>query len=720
MSAPRSYIGIDRFRPVAALLVVAVHTGPLLALGEAPEYFFTHVLARIAVPFFFAASGFFLLPPCAENRLAPPGPIFRAMGKAALLYAIAVLLYLPVNLYAGHFAALASPGQLLKMLLVDGTMYHLWYLPAAVLGLFVTWLLLRRLGARGAMAVAAGLYVVGLLGDNYSWLAESLPFLRPLYVGIFAAAGYTRNGLFYAPVFLLAGLAARRHENIPRRRAGLGLALCLALLLAEGLLLWPAAPRRHDSMYLALPACAFFLTAFLAGFRGASLGKNSKRLRRAAMLVYLLHPGAIVLLRGGARALGLEGLLVQNSLAHYAAVCALSLAGAWALVFAWELFSRRFGKAAPSPRAWAEIDLDALGHNLRVLKKLLPEGCAPMPVLKADAYGLGAVPIAKELYRLGVRSFCVATLAEGMALRKRGLRGDILVLGYTPPEDCRLLKRYRLAQAVVDYGHALSLSQSGLRLAVHLKVDTGMHRLGFAGEDAESLAECFALPGLCVEGIFTQLGSCDSPAAEAVRRTEAQAEAFRAALDELKKRGIAPPPAHIQCSYGILNYPGLRAAWARPGLALYGIVDESSCRAGAPALAPVLALRARVALVREVEAGACVGYGSAAAPRAMRVAVLTIGYADGLPRALSNGAGGVLLNGRFAPFVGNICMDQSMVDASEAGPVAPGDVATLIGADGGAAIGIHNFARAAGTIPNEITSRLGGRLERRYLRGQGN
>ncbi len=712
MTARRGYIGIDRFRIVAALLVVAIHTAPLLSFGVLPDYLFTRVFARLGVPFFFAATGFFLLAPFAENRHAPVAPVLRFVQKTAMLYGASILLYLPVNLYAGHWRGVRTVWQALKMLLVDGTMYHLWYLPAAIFGVLLVWALLRGLGPGAATAIAAALYVVGLLGDSYFGIAEAIPWLDAGYQWIFSVCDYTRNGLFYAPVFLLAGVWAANCRAWPRRKGAFGFGLSLALLLAEGLALFFAGGQRHDSMYIALPGCTFFLMVWLASFKGPS----SKALRDASLLVYLIHPWVIALLRSAAKKLGVEWLLVENSVFHYLAVCAVSFAAAGAAVWLRAGAARKKERCAHPKRAWMEIDLNALAHNVRVLQRMLPAGCKLMPAVKGNAYGCGAVPVAKALYRLGIRDFCVASLSEGMELRRHGVRGNILVLGYTRPDDCRLLRRYCLSQTVVDFAHGIALAATGKKLAVHIKVDTGMHRLGERSEQTENLCALFSESGLDIRGIYTQLSRSDSAAPEDIAHTKRQIACFGAVLDAIKGRGFPLPKRHIQCSYGVINYPDIRADYARPGLAVYGIVEEARCIGPAPGLKPVFAVKARVALVKPVYRGESIGYGSAhIADRDMTLAVMAMGYADGLPRCLSGGAGKVLVCGKFAPIVGDICMDQAILDVTQIADVKPGGVAVVIGRCGGEELSVHAFAQMAGTIPNEAASRLGARMERVYL-----
>lgn len=302
---------LDRFRLAAAVLVVCNHTGPLSTWWEAGNFWLTEVLARLAVPFFFMVSGCFL-------AKKGPGGRHRFWKRTGLLYLCAAALYMPLTWYAGQLTS-----DLVRRFFTDGTFYHLWYFPAVLLGVPVAFGLLR-LGRSAALAAASGLYLIGLGGDSYWGLAAQIPGAAAFYGGIFHLWDYTRNGLFFAPLFLLLGAADVR---LSRRAAAWGLAIGLGSMTAEGLWLHSLGLQRHSSMYLALPLCMICLFSLL---RSADSGQD----RRAAVrstLVYLIHPWCIVLVRGAAGVLGLEGALVDNSLGHFLAVLVLSLAGAGAL-----------------------------------------------------------------------------------------------------------------------------------------------------------------------------------------------------------------------------------------------------------------------------------------------------------------------------------------------------------------------------------------------------
>ena len=348
-------------------------------------------------------------------------------------------------------------------------------------------------------------------------------------------------------------------------------------------------------------------------------------------------------------------------------------------------------------RAWIELDLAALRHNVEALRKRLPPGCGLMPAVKANAYGHGAATVAGTCQELGIGAFCVAALEEGIELREHGINGTILVLGWTDPRNAPLLFEYRLTQTVMDLSYAKELDRQGVPVEVHIKIDTGMHRLGISWQRPEEMAQVFPCGNLHITGAFTHL-CADSMAAEQGRR-------FYQAVNWLRERGFSVPKAHLLASEGLLRHPELGGDYARVGIALYGI--------GAQELKPVLSLKARVAQVRQVPAGEGAGYGlEFRARRPSRIAALTIGYGDGLPRSLSRGAGSVLLHGKRAPIAGMVCMDQTLVDVTDIPQVSPGDTAVLIGKSGGQEILAADLAAWAGTIPNEILSRLGQRLRR--------
>lgn len=285
-------------------------------------------------------------------------------------------------------------------------------------------------------------------------------------------------------------------------------------------------------------------------------------------------------------------------------------------------------------------------------------------------------------------------------------------MGYTAAHRAAQLQKYDLMQTVIDFAYAEALQKTGVPLKVHIKVDTGMHRLGIPFDDTEAIRAVFAMSALQVCGIFTHLCCADSLAPDDTAFTEAQIDRFYQSVDALKTNGIHIPKLHIQSSYGLLNYPHLQCDYVRAGIALYGVLSSPQDKTRLQLdLQPVLSLKSRVALIRTVPANDFVGYGRAFyAARESRLAVLPIGYGDGIPRNLSNGKGSVEINGSRIPIVGRICMDQLLVDITDVNRVAVGDLATFIGTDTESTPSAPEAAERADSITNELLCRLGARL----------
>ena len=363
-------------------------------------------------------------------------------------------------------------------------------------------------------------------------------------------------------------------------------------------------------------------------------------------------------------------------------------------------------------RTWAEVDLDALAHNYRALRSNLDRGCAFLGVVKANAYGHGALPVARKLEELGAEYLAVACLAEAVELREGGIRAPILILGGTPGELARELIRYDLTQALFDLPTANAYSQAaaaaGKALKVHIKVDTGMGRLGFVGHDrVEDILAACALPGLDAEGMFTHFSDADG----SEEYSMAQLTDFLDLRDALAARGRAFRLCHCAASAATLRFPCAHLDMVRPGIALYGhYPDEDSVGLDGPGLKPVMTLKTRVAAVRTLPAGACISYGrTKVLSRESRVAVLPIGYADGLHRGLSNRMEVAFPQGR-APILGRVCMDLCMVDVTHLPGVAVGDVAEVFGQ----ALPLEEKSEAVGTISYELLTAVAPRVPRIY------
>lgn len=372
-------------------------------------------------------------------------------------------------------------------------------------------------------------------------------------------------------------------------------------------------------------------------------------------------------------------------------------------------------------RAWAEVDYDAIPHNIEEIRKLAGN-TKIMGIVKANAYGHGDVACAKAMEGCGVDFFGVSSVDEAVHLRENGIQENILILGYTPPEHFHLLQEHNLVQSLVSLDYARKLSAYGLahdtKMRAHAKVDTGMNRTGVLFQDGnkhpEELIEEYSLPGLQVEGIFSHFPVSDDLGMDAKAFTRHQIALFDEAVAAIEAAGYKAGLRHIQNSYGILNYFDLGYEYCRPGLLYMGVTSDDAIEiASQPDFIPILSLKASVSYVRQIPQGVSVSYGRTwYTPRPSTIATLSIGYADGLPRACSNQNLEVLIHGQKAPIVGRICMDQCMVDVTGITGVQEGDTAILVGSDGSQQVTIDTISRKAGTINNETLSAIAARVPR--------
>lgn len=704
MTKQETYSGIDYFRMIAAVLIVAIHTSPLASFSATGDFIFTRIIARVAVPFFLVTSGFFLISRYSYNA----DKLRKFIKKTALIYAAAIVIYIPINIYNGYFSEDNLLPKIIKDIVFDGTLYHLWYLPAAIVGAVIAWYLVKQWAYRKAFAVTLVLYIVRLFGDSYYGIAENIPSLNSFYHLIFQVSDYTRNGIFFAPIFfVLGGYISDNKDKLSFKKSIIGFTTCFSLMFAEALTLHRFELQRHDSMYVFLLPSICFLFYFLMHFKG----KNRAQLRTISLIIYIIHPFVIVLIRLFAKITHLQNALMENSLIHYLLVCIISAGLGLALTAIWNIYKPKKHNT-DKDRAYLEIDLKNLEHNVRVLKNAMPPHCELMAVAKAECYGHGMYGTTVYLNQIGVSAFAVATIDEGIRLRKYGISGEILIMGYTSPMRAKELCKYKLTQTLIDYEYSLRLDEQGYKVTAHIKVDTGMHRLGFDADDTKEIVTAFSLKNIEITGIFTHLCSADSRAEEDVDFTRKQIGKFYNSLDNLRKSGIRIPKVHIQSSYGLLNYPEIKSDYVRAGIALYGVLsspnDETKLKLD---LRPVLSLKARVVLLRKIRKGETVGYSRAfTASRDSLIAILPIGYADGFPRNLSCGKSIVLICGQKAPIIGKICMDQLAVDVTDISNIKIGSIATLIGKDENDEIAAPTVAENSESITNELLSRMGRRL----------
>jgi alanine racemase len=361
---------------------------------------------------------------------------------------------------------------------------------------------------------------------------------------------------------------------------------------------------------------------------------------------------------------------------------------------------------------WAEVDLKALVHNLNQVRKTLSGRTLVLATIKADAYGHGLIPVARKLSVCGIDYFGVASIDEGIKLREAGLKEPILILGLILKEDIAPLFRYDLTSTICSYDIAFELDRmakrSGRKAKVHIKVDTGMGRIGVSRKEALKLIRSIhKLKFVEIEGIFTHFAFADLDK----EFTLAQIDSFNRLISQLKAERINMPIMHAANSMGILAYPGSHFNMVRPGLVLYGLYPKQGLKVK---LKPVLSLKTKVLYVKKVPKGCGISYGHIyVTGKSTTIVTLPIGYGDGYPRNLSN-KGWVLIKGRRFRISGRVCMDQIMVDVGDL-KVRVGDEAVLIGSQSKKRITTEELANLARTIPYEIVCGLGSRIPRVYL-----
>lgn len=376
-------------------------------------------------------------------------------------------------------------------------------------------------------------------------------------------------------------------------------------------------------------------------------------------------------------------------------------------------------------RTWAEIDLDCISHNVKSIRSLLAPDCKLLGVVKADAYGHGDKTVALQMQQDGVDWFGISNVEEGVGLREAGITGPILIFGATPVEWVETLAKYRITQALFSPEYAVQLSQAAVearvQVDVHVKVDTGMTRIGFpctGGIDkaAEQIAAACCLPHLHPTGIFTHFAVSDELSDGSVEYTERQFSQFMAVVEALEQRGITFPLRHCCNSAGVISYPQMHLDMVRPGIICYGLKPSNELRRDLD-LRQAMSLKSIISMVKEIPEGTTVSYGRKfTSARPSRIATVPIGYADGYNRMLG-GRAYALVRGKKAPVVGRVCMDQIMLDVTDIPGVQDGDVVTLLGRDGqGNEIDINEVGALCGTIGYEVVCLIGKRVPRVYLK----
>ena len=360
-------------------------------------------------------------------------------------------------------------------------------------------------------------------------------------------------------------------------------------------------------------------------------------------------------------------------------------------------------------RAWVEVSLDAISHNIGLIKAALNPGVLVMAAVKADAYGHGAPDVARVMLHSGVDVLGVACPDEAYQLRKSGITAPIISLGYFPIESAVDIVSHDITPAVFDFSMAKAISNASLRLGktskIHVKVDTGMGRVGFQCNNAvDAILDIAKMPNIEIEGIFSHLACADD---ENDTFSSLQFERFTEILVQLKKNGLIPPLNHMANSAATLKYPHMQLDMVRAGIATFGFN---------PGFKPAMQLKTVISHIKDVPAGTPISYGGDyITPHPAVIATIPIGYADGYSRRLS-GKAVVLVGGKKVPVVGKICMDQCMIDVTNVNNLSIGDEVVLFGTDGENHIPVEEVAAWADTINYEILSIIGRRVPRVYTR----
>lgn len=366
---------------------------------------------------------------------------------------------------------------------------------------------------------------------------------------------------------------------------------------------------------------------------------------------------------------------------------------------------------------WAEVDLEAIGHNLKEIRRITNPKSQIMPVVKANGYGHGAIVVSKKLLECGADRLAVGIVDEGKELREAGIDAPIVLLGYTPIEHAEAVIENNLIPAVYTLELAEALSQAAVKadktVKIHIKLDTGMGRIGFTpgSNSTETIVKIANLPKVEIEGVFSHFATADC---KDKTFTERQFEQFLWFVNEIQSKGIKIPIKHIANSGAIIDSPHTHLDMVRPGIIVYGYYPSDEVNKTRINLKPSMTLKAAISYVKEVAKGTSISYGRTHVTKDItKIASLPIGYADGYSRLLSS-KGEVLLKGQRAPVVGRICMNQSMVDIGRIHGVKIGDEAVLFGKQGEAKIAVEEVAEKLGTINYEVVCMVSDSIPRIY------
>ena len=368
-------------------------------------------------------------------------------------------------------------------------------------------------------------------------------------------------------------------------------------------------------------------------------------------------------------------------------------------------------------RTYAEVNLQAVRHNIEEARKNIKSDTKIMAIVKANAYGHGAVPVSKALISQ-VDAYGVAMIEEALELRDAGINKMILILGYTGEEWYEELVKHCISQTIYTYDMAKKLSDvavsHGKQTPIHIKIDTGMGRIGFAPteESLDIVEKISHLPGVFIEGIFTHFARADEKTIEAAKEPFARYMQF---VQELEKKGIRIPIRHVSNSASIISFPEANLDMVRSGITTYGLYPSEDVPKEILKLQPAMSWKSKISFVKPIEPGTSISYGGTfTAEKPMIVATVPVGYADGMKRDLS-GKGRVLVHGQYAQILGRVCMDQFMIDVTDISNVKMGDTVTIFGKDGDKCIPVEEIAELSHSFNYEFVCSISKRVPRKYI-----
>lgn len=366
-------------------------------------------------------------------------------------------------------------------------------------------------------------------------------------------------------------------------------------------------------------------------------------------------------------------------------------------------------------RSWIEINTKNLEYNINQIKQIIPKTTQIMAVVKANAYGHDSIIISKKLQEIGINDFAVATLPEAITLRENNITGNILILGYTEPEELQKVIDNNIMQTIVDNDYAKSVLKANIqgKLKCHVKINTGMNRIGEFYDNFTALSEIYQNRALQIEGTFTHLCVSDSDKIEDINFTKEQINRFDKAIEFIKNQGLNPGKLHTQASYGTINYTNCKYDYVRMGILMYGINASYDCyNKNNVDFKPVMAVKSKVTSIKYINPEETVSYGRTfKADNKIKIASVGIGYADGVPRALSNILI-VKINNKKYHQIGRICMDQLMIEINDENPIAIGDEVILIDPNESKDLTLEDWAKLTNTITDEIICQFTTRLKR--------